>query len=123
MAIRLERIHGTASIARVYDEADPAPMANFCASFVAEWDGPRELWIKALQGRMTRRTLRELVTLLVEMGVHTVLARRAEQHVLPLGVVGDDGVTRIRVSDLAARFAKRGASDWIDFEDEQRGGP
>ena len=116
--IRLEPLKGAASIARVYDDPDPGPMAPYCATFVAEWDteDARFLWIKSLTGSLTRRTLRELVTLLVDLGVHTVLAKRAEGHVLPLGVTDEHGITRINVARLAERFAQQGASNWIDLD-------
>ena len=122
MTIRLEAIKGLGFLARVYDCVEPEPMAPYCATFVLEWQGPREVWIKGMHGRLTRHTLREIVAKLVEIGAHTVLAQRAEGRVLPCGVVGEDGVTRIRVADLANRFASKGASGWVDLEDAQRGG-
>ena len=117
MTIRLEVIKGLGQIARVYDCVDPAPMAPFCATFVLEWADARTVWIKAMHGRMPRRTLRELVVQLVELGAHTVLAMRAEGRVLPCGATGDDGITRISVAELAERFARPGASDWMPLED------
>ena len=122
MAIVLEKLTGVAYIARMYDDEHPAPLAPFVASAVFEWVAPRDLWIKAFSGRLTRRTLRDLLTKLVELGVHTVLARRADGHILPLGVTDAEGVTRIRVADLSARFSRQGASDWVDLEDSQRAG-
>lgn len=118
MAIKLERIKGLGEIARVYDCVEPEPMAPFCGVFVLEWEDARTVWIKAMLGRLTRRTLRELVQTLVDKGAWTVLARRAEGRVLPLGVLGEDGITRIRVADLAERFARPGASDWVDLQAE-----
>src|SRR5574343_1553916 len=87
VALRLERIAGAAQIVRVYEAAQPAPMAPYIASFVLEWplDGDqRSVWIKAMQGRMPPSALRELALLLIEKGVRFVLAKRAEGHVLPL---------------------------------------
>lgn len=122
MAIKLERLHGAAYIARMYEAEHPAPLAPFVASAVFEWSGPRELWIKAFVGKLTRRTLRDLLATLVDLQVHTVLARRADGHLLPLGTTDAAGITRIRVAELSARFSRQGASDWVDLEDTQRGG-
>lgn len=118
MTIRLEGIKGLGQIARVYDCVEPEPMAPFCATFVLEWQDARTVWIKAMHGRLTRHTLRELVRTLIDLGAHTVLARRADGHVLPCGQVDADGITRIRVADLAdlaERFARPGASGWADL--------
>lgn len=115
MAIRLEVLEGPAKLARFYDSPDPEPMAPFTATCVLEWSGPREAWVKGMTGRLTRRTVREFVNLLVSLAVHTVVARRGEGHVLPGGVAGDDGTVRIDVGQLADRFARAGASQWADL--------
>lgn len=117
MTITLESIHGAAQIARVY-ETDPAgTMPPIDAVCVLEWEAPRIVWVKALKGRLSRRTLRELLCLLVDLGVHTVRAQRAEGHVLPGGVDQGDGTVRIDVRALAHRFASPGASGWADTLD------
>lgn len=115
--IRLEPLASHARLARVYDGDPVDPMAPYVATFVIEWapDDARALWVKGFSGRLTRRTLRELLTMLVDLGVHTVLARRADGHVLPLGQVGEDGITRISVAQLQERFARPGASDWVEL--------
>lgn len=117
MAIHLERIQGLGQIARVYDCAEPAPMAPYCATFVLEWsaDDARAVWIKAMHGRLTRRTLRELAVLLVDLGVHTVLAHRADGHALPLGEEGADGIVRIDMARVSERLARPGGSAWADL--------
>ena len=116
MPILLEHIEGDGHIARVYD-GEPAAMAPYSATFIMERVGPRTCWIKALSGKLTRRTLRELVQLLVEHGVHTVLALRADGHALP-GVthVDEAGVHHIDVVALSHRFARPGASDWVELQ-------
>lgn len=115
VAVRLETIEGPAQLARFYDCDDPDAMAPYEASCVLEWSGPREVWVKGMTGRLTRRTVREFVNLLVSLGVRTVVARRAEGHVLPGGVDSDDGTVRIDVGQLADRFSRAGASQWADL--------
>ena len=115
VAVRLETIEGPAQLVRFYDCDEPDALAPYEASCVLEWSGPREAWVKGMTGRLTRRTVREFVNLLVSLAVHTVVARRGEGHVLPGGVAGDDGTVRIDVGQLADRFARAGASQWADL--------
>lgn len=115
VSVRLESIEGPAQLARFYDCDEPDDLAPYEASCVLEWSGPREVWIKGMTGRLTRRTVREFVNLLVSLAVRTVVARRAEGHVLPGGVASEDGTVRIDVGQLADRFARAGASQWADL--------
>lgn len=112
--IRLEFLPPGSQLARVSPPGSAGDMPEVSAVFCLHWDmaDPRALWIKGFKGSMTRQGLRVLLTKLVDLQVHTVLAIRADGHVLPLGVVGPDGVTRISVQQLVDRFAKPGASDW-----------
>ncbi len=107
MPVRIERLHGDAHILRVYEADDGSAHPPYVASAVLEWVDARTAWIKALQGSLTRSLLRELLQLLVDRGVHVILAERADGHGLPFGELGHDGVIRIRVQDLAHRLARR----------------
>lgn len=106
--IRLEPIVGRAFLARVYAEDDPGPMAQFGATFVLECGvEPGTMWIKGMQGRITRRDIRDLVRHLHDLGVHTALAKRVEGHTLPFGVAGEDGTVRMSVLEAAKRWRQQ----------------
>lgn len=115
-AIRLEAVKGPVRIARVYASDNPGPMDPYVASFVLEWQGAREVWIKALQGRMGRREWRAVLQLAVSLGVHTILAKRAPGHVLPLATPREDGTLAMDVRALSHRFATPGSSDFVDLD-------
>jgi len=115
-AIRLETVKGPVRIARVYGSDDPGPMDPYIASFVLEWDDARTVWIKALQGRMGRREWRSVLQLAVSLGVHTILAKRAPGHMLPLATPREDGTLAMDVRALSHRFATPGSSNFVDLD-------
>ena len=116
--IRREVIRGHAQIARVYPGAEAGPSAAYIASYIIEWVSPREAWIKAFKGVMTRTMFREVLTDLIALEIHTILARRGDCHRLwKLGTEGEDGITYVDVRALAHRFASPGTSNWIDLDD------
>lgn len=104
--IRLEHLPPGSQLARVSAPGAGDHMPPIDAVFVLHADPvePGAVWVKGFKGQMCRATLRELLAKLVELGIDTVLATRAEGHVLPLGAMGADGVVRISVAELRQRF-------------------
>lgn len=115
-AIRLEAVKGPARIARVYATDNPGPMDPYVATFVLEWQGVREVWVKALSGKMGRREWRAVLQLAVDLGIHTILAKRAPGHILPMAVEREDGTLAMDVRALSHRFATPGSSNFIDLD-------
>ena len=85
-------------------------MAKFVAACVLQPDANdrRDVWIKGFSGRVNRALLRQLAAELDNRHVRDVLAMRVEGHVLPFGVTGADGITRISVSEARERWG------WVD---------
>lgn len=115
-AILLETPKGPVRVARVYATDKPGPLDPYVASFVLEWQGARVVWIKALQGRMGRREWRAVLQLAVDLGVHTILAKRAPGHVLPLATEREDGALAMDVRALSHRFASPGSSNFVGLD-------
>lgn len=107
MPVRIERLGPDAHVVRLYDVDDGSRHPPYIASAVLEWADTSTVWIRALQGRLTRQVMRDLLHALVNRGVHVVLAERADGHSLPMAEPGADGVLRLDVRALAQRLAGR----------------
>ena len=97
----------TVSELRLFNAAAPAPMAMFDASCLLVWEAPKVVWLRMMQGRMSRSLLKELVLWLSDHGVQTAKAFRAEGHVLPWGVEQADGSVVMSVDAAVARYTNR----------------
>lgn len=115
MPITLTPVKGSAQIARVYNGGEVVGKPPIDVVFLIEWEGPRVAWIRGAKGKFTRQTLRELLALLVSLGIHTIKAERGDGHVLPASFVDEAGVSHVDIPALAHRFATPGASSWADI--------
>lgn len=102
----------TVSELRFFEDAEPAPMADFDASCLLVWDSPQVVQIRMLKGSLSRKLLRELVDWLDAMRIEHVRARRADGRLLPLGELQPDGSYIVDVRRLVERFMSKGASDF-----------
>lgn len=95
----------TVSELRMFSAARPDPAADFDASCMLIWQTPTVVWVRLLKGALTRALMAELLQWLQAQGVHTVLARRVDGRVLPMGRKRADGTYEIDLPALAARVS------------------
>jgi hypothetical protein len=76
---------------------------EYDASCVVMWESPTIVWLRLLQGTLTRKMLRELLDWLISNGIEEVKANRGGKHSLPLSVKKDSYYSLV-VKELAAKF-------------------
>jgi hypothetical protein len=92
------------STIRFYNEPTDDPFAQYDAICSLVWETPTVLWIKGLHGDLTRKTLRDLLSFLVENGIQTVKAHRSAGRTLPGLKTRNGQFAEVSVTDLANRF-------------------
>ncbi len=67
------------------------------------WIDEQTVWMKAFHGKLSRKLLRDLLRLLINLNVKTLRAQRAEGHTIPGAIDLGDGLYELDVGRLAAR--------------------
>lgn len=95
---------GTKSgVARSYATANPGPFEDYKWLFMLNWnpDCPnKDVWIHGFMGVATRRSLREMLDKLTEMGFLRMRALRKDGHLLPKAKQLPDGTWVIVIADF-----------------------
>lgn len=99
------RTEPVATIVRFYETQTDDPYADCCATCTILWESTTVVWIKALNGKITRKHIFELVHWLISQGATTVKATRAGGKRLPFSKdVGD--YQEILIADFVNRAQK-----------------
>lgn len=102
------RSEPVAYIIRFYKQESDDPFADYHASCTVVWENHEEVWIKALNGDITRRQIVELAQWLIGQGVKKAKASRVHGKKLPFS--DDKGSHQEfaleKVLAKLARFAK-----------------
>lgn len=104
--ITLQPIVPPAYAIRICPDAVPGQeMPDFVGSGVLEvgWIDCTTAKLLALNAELTRPLMRELVRVLRERGIETLLSKRKDSHTIPCSVLRPDGYYETDLIKLAAR--------------------
>lgn len=97
----------TTSIVRFYNSKSDDPFHPHDAICTLVWEESNVVWVKGLNGSMSRSVMREFVQFLHDQGVDTIKAHRDPGRTIPFISSKNGDHVEVKIADIIAYMAKR----------------
>lgn len=97
----------TTSIVRFYNTESNDPFRPHDAICTLVWENPKIVWVKGLNGSMSRTVMREFAQFLHDEGVEVIKAYRDPNKTIPFITARSGEFVEVRISDIIDYMAKR----------------
>ena len=97
----------TITTVRFYHTESDDPYLPYDAVCTVVWESPDVVWIKAMNGKLTRKLMCDFVVYLYDQGVKTIKSTRGDGKTVPFVTLKDGNYFEIDVEKAMERIAKR----------------